>query len=719
MEDTGTNSRGEAPQPVQKPGTGPGDTRPRKARFVLRVGVTGHRDLEGRGFRVDAVRKRIRNVLGVLVRMAGEACREGRSNQGPAWCFSGEKPVVRIISPLAMGTDQILAEEARAMQGNDHGVRIELQCTFPAPLEEYLASSTYRFDAERIRSDPSLSDREREAVENVRCLIEDESFCTSILELGGSGLESEPAAYETIGRLILEQSDILLAVWDGRPARGRGGTGDIVKVARGLHMPTMIIHTEDTEPSGDDGSPEETLAAAARDILRFDPDTRAPSTTLALIGLHVKDALARWYRNARDFLTLRPSREYRDTGHDECRYSLQNIYLSESPPGSPWLPLSRFWPALLRFTGDFPLPGTLGDWIHLPGRLQRTFSGRKNTAQEDAGSPPEEGGGSGINSWIAEPYREHLDRADTLAKYHAGMNRLSFVLVACLGVLAVLCALVALIALDDPGEHGLVGLFVTLELVLILVMLTIYILSKARFFHRKSVDYRLLAEHFRQMEFLAPLAIVTASSRPMVQYPAGNLTNDWTNRYFRSIVRDIGLPRRGRNSPDALCIDEGYLRDFLQNLRKNWIQDQIEYHRNTTRRNQRLFHLLERSAIGLFVLTILVCLGHWFFSGGSVYTVLGLFAALFPAAAAACHAISVQAELHRISQRSRAMISALTGLDAELKGLVQRLDDESSRDSKPKWMDVVAVVKNASRCMIEETVEWRVVLLAHPPHPPG
>jgi len=618
-----------------------------------------------------------------------------------------------------MGADQILAEEARAMQGNDHGVRIELQCTFPAPLKEYLASSTFKFDAERTRSDPSLSEREQEAVENVKCLIEDDSFCTSVLELGESRLESDPGAYETIGRLILEQSDVLLAMWDGQPARGRGGTGDIVKVARGLHMPTMIIRAEEDPPSGDEGSPEEILAAEAREILLFDPDARAPSSTLALIGLHLKDGFKQWFGNARAFLSFKPSSGDRDTRHDEPGYSLLNVYLSESPPGSPWLPLSRFWPVLLRFTGDFPVPRTLGDWIHLPGHLKKAFSGRKGHAQEKASDPPEQGDGSGENNRIGDQYREHLEKADTQANYYAGLNRFTFIMIACLGVLAVLCALISLIALNDPDGHGLVVLFVILELVLILVMLKIYIFSKVRFFHRKSVDYRLLAEHFRQMEFLAPLAIVTASSRPMAQYPAGNLTNDWTNRYFRSIVRDIGLPRRRTDSPGALRIDEVYLRDYLQNLRKNWIQDQVEYHRNTTRRNQRLFHLLERSAIGLFVLTILVCLGHWFFSSKSMYTALSLFAALFPAAAAACHAISVQAELHRIAQRSRAMISALTGLGLELNGLVQRLDDESSEDSKPKWMDGVAVVKKASRCMIEETVEWRVVLLAHPPHPPG
>ena len=44
--------------------------------------------------------------------------------------------------------------------------------------------------------------------------------------------DSRTEAYEQAGRYIVEHSDVLLAVWDGLPARGRGGTAEIVAWAR-------------------------------------------------------------------------------------------------------------------------------------------------------------------------------------------------------------------------------------------------------------------------------------------------------------------------------------------------------------------------------------------------------------------------------------------------------------------------------------------------------
>lgn len=49
------------------------------------------------------------------------------------------------------------------------------------------------------------------------------------------------AAYEAAGRWIAEHSDVLVAVWDGRPARGQGGTADAVAHARQLDREVRIV----------------------------------------------------------------------------------------------------------------------------------------------------------------------------------------------------------------------------------------------------------------------------------------------------------------------------------------------------------------------------------------------------------------------------------------------------------------------------------------------
>ena len=43
------------------------------------------------------------------------------------------------------------------------------------------------------------------------------------------------------GRLMLDKADELYAVWGGKPARGYGGTGDVVAEARARGLPVRVI----------------------------------------------------------------------------------------------------------------------------------------------------------------------------------------------------------------------------------------------------------------------------------------------------------------------------------------------------------------------------------------------------------------------------------------------------------------------------------------------
>lgn len=46
--------------------------------------------------------------------------------------------------------------------------------------------------------------------------------------------ESDEEAYFAAGKKVVELAEVLIAVWDGRPAKGLGGTADIVEYARNL-----------------------------------------------------------------------------------------------------------------------------------------------------------------------------------------------------------------------------------------------------------------------------------------------------------------------------------------------------------------------------------------------------------------------------------------------------------------------------------------------------
>ena len=51
-------------------------------------------------------------------------------------------------------------------------------------------------------------------------------------------------AYEAAGRAVVDRSDVVLALWDGQPARGRGGTAQIVAYALARGVRVLWVQTE-------------------------------------------------------------------------------------------------------------------------------------------------------------------------------------------------------------------------------------------------------------------------------------------------------------------------------------------------------------------------------------------------------------------------------------------------------------------------------------------
>lgn len=56
--------------------------------------------------------------------------------------------------------------------------------------------------------------------------------------------EPSEEAFWIAGQRVVELSDRLYAVWDGAPARGKGGTAEVVQFARAQGVPTEVIWPE-------------------------------------------------------------------------------------------------------------------------------------------------------------------------------------------------------------------------------------------------------------------------------------------------------------------------------------------------------------------------------------------------------------------------------------------------------------------------------------------
>lgn len=180
---------------------------PTHPRLTIRVGITGHRHDKLPAETQTALSREIGRVFDVVERGA-EAIRLQYAD-----AYANEPSVVRLVSAIAEGADRFAAEVALE-RGH------QLACVLPFMREEY---------ARDFQSPDSIQE--------YQSLLKRAS---TVLELDGPG-GKRGEAYHDAGRLIVRHCDVLIAVWDGQPAEGQGGTAEIVAYARDLEMPVVWI----------------------------------------------------------------------------------------------------------------------------------------------------------------------------------------------------------------------------------------------------------------------------------------------------------------------------------------------------------------------------------------------------------------------------------------------------------------------------------------------
>ncbi len=150
---------------------------------AVRMGVSGHQVLP------EAALNRVVAGLREVITKAGT-------------------PVVG-VSSLAVGADQLFAREVLAAGGRLHAV---------VPCQGY--------DATLGAADWT----------DYHELLQ-QAVPVEVLPYAGPSEE----AFYAAGRRVVDASQELVAVWDGRPARGLGGTADIVAYARQIGRPVHVI----------------------------------------------------------------------------------------------------------------------------------------------------------------------------------------------------------------------------------------------------------------------------------------------------------------------------------------------------------------------------------------------------------------------------------------------------------------------------------------------
>jgi hypothetical protein len=580
--------------------------------LVLSVGVTGHRADALPDGTEELMRERLREIL----RLIGDAGRDLLERERD--CFDSAPARLRLVSPVADGADQIAAEVALELGW-------ELQAILPFSRAAYRA--TLANEEARQRFDTILA------------------RATCLFELPGDAEESLDA-YVMTGRATVAHCDILVAVWDGKPPRGRGGTAEVVQLA--LTHGTAIAHV-----SLDRTNPTRLLWSA------FDP------TVLTV---------------ADDPGIARP--------FDRSNVDILLSGLLMPPPDEQEQRfLKRFLRERLRQIRariEYPLLLTAAG--------VRRFSTKDFTDKHCEKIIREE--------W--QRYREGCARAhnisapihlledsyswaDRLATHFAQTYRSGHIFNFVLGGVAVCLGLAAFMAPHLKFEEAALETIITVA-----IILNAHIGTRQEW-HRRWLDYRQLAERLRPMRSLKLLGIAAPD-------PPGTETNPvpkrWIDWYASGIWRASGCP--------SGAIDRLAAGRLAVAIAIHEVEPQVSYHERNARQIELLDHRLEQIGTNLFTATLLVTAatlvglgvgadyveqyGNWF----------TLVSAGFPALGTAVFGIRFQADFGGDAVRSMATANTLRQIDQELRKEV----------SLSRAADLT---EQAARIMLSDLDEWRLV----------
>ena len=182
--------------------------------YRIRIGVTGHRTLPDPDQTREQVRLALNTLLPTLFSETG--LRKIERMRG-----LGTTPIAySVLSPLAEGADRAVARAVLDYPG------ARLDVVLPLAPQEYRRD--FDTQASRQEFETLLSQCRRPVV---------------LPSPTGAG-DPRTAAYEAAGQFVVDQCDVLIAVWDGEPSKGRGGTAEIVEYARQQQRPIIRVWEE-------------------------------------------------------------------------------------------------------------------------------------------------------------------------------------------------------------------------------------------------------------------------------------------------------------------------------------------------------------------------------------------------------------------------------------------------------------------------------------------
>jgi len=582
--------------------------------FALTVGVTGHRLEAIPAAQRASVQARIADAL---ERIEAEALLLHRREQD---LFAPDAPLFTLVSPLAEGTDQMAAEAALARGW-------QLQAILPFDRPAYLAD--FNDEDSRARYD--------RLVASARCT----------LELPGDP-HDRLEAYVMAGRGTVAHCDILIAVWDGLPPRGRGGTAEVIELA--IQRGTAIIHIPVD-------SVESRILWSA-----FDPNVLTRSRHDSNVSRPFdEDSLGQLLEG---MLALPPSKAER------------RFYSQFSNERQRRLRARLEYPILLALTGT--------------GRLKRSHwhEGKSAAAIDEewqnflAGCTDCHGISASLDL-----LQKAYGWADRMATYYAQTFRSGHIFNFVFAATAVILGLSSF-ALPASKLHLAIA-----EMLITLAIIMNTAVGMKQEWHRRWLDYRQLAERLRPLRSLKLMGIAAPDSPGSQANPIARRWIDW---YAASIWRALGCPH-GR-------IGQENVAELTESIVRHEIEPQIAYNERSAHQIETLDRRLARFGMALFVLTLVASVAviwglifdpDWVNNTQNWAT---LMSAGFPAVGTAIFGIRFQGDFGASALRSRSTAQTLAAIR------------DQAAEGKSNLNRSADLIEQSARAMLGDLDEWRLII---------
>jgi hypothetical protein len=639
----------------------------------LSLGVTGHRSAHAS---FDQARDRIAavlaNILDQIDAVVGTA---------PAVFGADSLAPTRLLTLLADGTDRMAAEMAL-----DRGYELVAPLPFGRRLNKAINALPGNADDARAlldggdAADPATqehADAIRRLTDHahVFSLADQDDVIAALfldrLDAPDDFIKAQRYTVESsrrvalAGRILIEQSDLLIAVWDGVTTGHVGGTGHTIATALDLGAPVVWINpaapedwrilrapeslaTRDLDCGR--GDREDDLAAHIRAV--FDPGDCDRQSCVATIGGE------KW-----------PSRSSR---FSHAYRRIETLFGGKTDR-------SRF--RSLKLNYERPDEIALGSAAEMLSVVRALPGGEAGFADRIvAGALKRFAWADGISTHLSDSYR--------------GGMIVNFIL----SSLAIVGG-IAYIPIVPSSQKWIFALF---ELLLLCAILIITFYGQKRRLHGRWFETRRVAEYLRH----APLLLVLGTARAPGRWPQGTETS-WPEWYVRHALRDIGLPR--------MVVTPAYLREALTGLLDTHVTGQRDYHFDKAQRLTTVHRNLDRLSERLFLLAVLsVALFLALYGGSSMglipayivegsskyFTVLGV---LFPTFGAGIAGIRYFGDFERFAAISEVTAEKLDVIDDRIALLA------TAPDGTLHYGDVAELAHATDEIVFAEIENWQAV----------